>query len=80
MHVLARSMGSALGIAVFRSLVNNSRGNRIGAHPSTAAGIPPSALDTALQQIFAATAVVAALLLAAVALMPRTPAKDLAAA
>jgi MFS family permease len=79
-NVFARSMGSALGIAVFGALVNNSLGDRIGAHPSTAAAIPPSALDPALQQVFVATAVVAALLLAAVALMPRTPAKDLAAA
>jgi Na+/melibiose symporter-like transporter len=76
-NVFARSMGSALGIAVFGAIVNSSLGDRIGAHPSTAAGIPPAALDPALHQVFVAAAVVAALLLAAVALMPRTPAKDL---
>ena len=76
-NVFARSMGSALGIAVFGAVVNASLVNRIGAHPSTAAGIPPSALDPALHQVFVAAAVVAALLLAAVTLMPRTPAKEL---
>jgi EmrB/QacA subfamily drug resistance transporter len=74
-NVFARSMGSAVGIAVFGAIVNASLGDRIGTHPSTAAGIPPSALDPALHQVFVAAAVVAALLLAAVALMPRTPAK-----
>jgi multidrug resistance protein len=77
-NVFARSMGSALGIAVFGAIVNSALGDRIGAHPSTAAGIPPSALDPALHQVFLAAAVVAALLLAAVALMPRTPARELA--
>ena len=77
-NVFARSMGSALGIAVFGALVNSSLGDRIGAHPSTAAGIPPSTMDSALHQVFLAAAVVAALLLAAVALMPRTPARELA--
>ena len=73
-NMFARSMGSALGIAVFGAIVNASLGARIGGHPSTAAGIPPSALDPALHQVFVAAAVVAALLLVAVALMPRTPA------
>jgi EmrB/QacA subfamily drug resistance transporter len=72
-NVFARSMGSAVGIAVFGALVNASLGDQIGSHPSTAAGIPPSALDPALHLVFVAVAVVAALLLAAVALMPRTP-------
>ena len=70
-------MGSAVGVAVFGAIVNASLGDRIGAHPSTAASIPPSALDPALHQVFVASAVVAALVLAAVALMPRTPAKEL---
>jgi EmrB/QacA subfamily drug resistance transporter len=76
-NVFARSMGSALGIAVFGAIVNSSLGGRIGAHPNTAAGIPPAVLDPALHQVFIAAAVVAVLLLAAVALMPRTPAKEL---
>jgi EmrB/QacA subfamily drug resistance transporter len=76
-NLFARSMGSAVGIAVFGAIVNASLGDRIGSHPTTAAGIPPSALDPALHQVFVAAAVVAALLLAAVALMPRTPAKEL---
>jgi EmrB/QacA subfamily drug resistance transporter len=74
-NVFARSMGSAVGIAVFGAVVNASLGDRIGAHPSTAEAIPPSALDLALHQVFVSAAVVAVLLLVAVALMPRTPAK-----
>ena len=76
-NMFARSMGSAVGVAVFGAIVNASLGDRIGGHSSTAAGIPPSALDSALHQVFVAAAVVAALLLVAVALMPRTPAKGL---
>jgi EmrB/QacA subfamily drug resistance transporter len=75
-NVFARSMGSALGIAVFGAIVNSSLGDRIGAHPSTSASIPPAVLDPALHQVFVAASVVAALLLAAVALMPRTPVND----
>jgi MFS family permease len=76
-NMFARSMGSAVGVAVFGAIVNASLGDRIGGHSSTAAGIPPTALDSALHQVFVAAAVVAALLLVAVALMPRTPAKGL---
>ena len=76
-NMFARSMGSAVGVAVFGAIVNASLGDPIGGHSSTAAGIPPSALDSALHQVFVAAAVVAALLLVAVALMPPTPAKGL---
>ena len=72
-NLFARSMGSALGIAVFGAIVNASLGDQIGGTPSTAVGIPASALDSALHQVFVAAAVVSALLVAAVALMPRTP-------
>ncbi len=76
-NVFGRSMGSALGIAVFGALVNSSLGGQIGGRNSTAAGIPPALLDPALHQVFIGAAVVAALLLLAVALMPRTPAREL---
>ena len=77
-NMFARSMGSAVGVAVFGAIANASLGGPDRrAVSSTAAGIPPSALDSALHQVFVAAAVVAALLLVAVALMPRTPAKGL---
>ena len=73
-NMFARSIGSALGIAVFGAIANASLSTRIGGHATTAASIPPEALDPALHQVFVGSAVVAALLLVAVAIMPRTPA------
>ena len=75
-NLFARSMGSALGIAVFGAVVNASLSDRIAGRPTTTADIPAAALDPALHQVFLASAVVAAVLLVAVALMPRTPVPD----
>jgi EmrB/QacA subfamily drug resistance transporter len=72
-NLFARSIGSALGIAAFGAIANASLSTRIGGHATTAASIPPEALDPALHQVFVGSAVVAALLLLAVAIMPRTP-------
>jgi hypothetical protein len=73
-NMFARSIGSALGIAAFGAIANASLSTRIGGHATTAADIPPEALDLALHQVFVGSAAVAALLLVAVAIMPRTPA------
>jgi EmrB/QacA subfamily drug resistance transporter len=75
-NVFARSIGSALGVAVFGAIANASLSARIGGHATTAASIPPEALDPALHLVFVASAVVAAVLLLAVAIMPRTPVPD----
>jgi EmrB/QacA subfamily drug resistance transporter len=75
-NLFARSIGSALGIAVFGAIANASLSTRIGGHATTAAAIPPEALDPALHQVFVGSAVVAALMLVAVAIMPRTPVPD----
>jgi len=76
-NMFARSIGSALGIAAFGAIANASLSTRIGGHATTAASIPPEALDPALHQVFVGSAVVAAVLLLAVAIMPRTPTKEL---
>jgi MFS family permease len=69
--VFARSMGSALGIAVFGAIANASLSRQIGGHDfSTASAIPVSVLEPALHQVFLAAGVVAVLLLAAVLIMP----------
>jgi EmrB/QacA subfamily drug resistance transporter len=78
-NMFARSIGSALGIAAFGAIANASLSTRIGGHATTAASIPPEVLDPALHQVFVGSAVVAALLLVAVAIMPRTPALGSAA-
>jgi EmrB/QacA subfamily drug resistance transporter len=76
-NMFARSMGSALGIAVFGALANASLASSGGGKVSkTAAGIPAPALDSALHTVFLGTAAVAVVLLLAVALMPRTPVPD----
>jgi MFS family permease len=73
-NMFARSMGSALGVAVFGALANASLAGAGGGKVSTtAAGIPASALDSALHTVFVGSAAVAVVLLVAVALMPRTP-------
>jgi len=73
-NLFARSMGSAIGIAVFGALANATLSQRLGGHTSaTAAEIPVAALDPALHRVFLASAVVAVLLAAAVLAMPRQP-------
>jgi MFS family permease len=70
-NVFARSMGSALGIAVFGAIANSSLSRSVGGHiSSTASGIPVDALDDSLHRVFLAAGVVAILLLVAVLIMP----------
>jgi EmrB/QacA subfamily drug resistance transporter len=76
-NMFARSMGSALGIAVFGALANASLASSGGGKVSTtAAGISAPALDSALHTVFLGSAAVAVVLLLAVALMPRTRVPD----
>jgi MFS family permease len=71
-NMFARSMGSALGIAVFGAIVNGSLGHSVGGHvSSTASGIPLSVLDAALHKVFLTSGLLAVLLVVAVLLMPR---------
>ncbi len=71
-NMFARSMGSALGIAVFGAIVNASLSQRVGAHASgTAADVPAAALDVAIGQVFVAASITAVVMLGAVMLMPR---------
>ncbi len=69
--MFARSMGSALGIAVFGAIANAALGTRVGAHASTASSIAPAVMASALQNVFLASVVGAAVMLVAVLLMPR---------
>ena len=73
-NMFARSMGSAVGIAVFGALANASLAGDNGKVSATATGIPAPALDAALHLVFVGSAATAVVLLLAVALMPRTPA------
>jgi EmrB/QacA subfamily drug resistance transporter len=70
-NVFARSMGSALGIAVFGAIANASLSQRIGGHiSSTTTAIPVNVLEPAVHNVFLAAAVVAVLLAVAVLIMP----------
>ena len=73
-NMFSRSMGSAVGIAVFGAIANATLSQRLGGHASaTAAEIPVAALDPALHRVFLAAAVVAVVLTLAVLAMPRRP-------
>jgi MFS family permease len=79
--VFGRSMGSALGVAIFGAIANAALSRRIGGHvSSTAAAIPVDVLNHAVHGVFLASAVVAVLLAAAVLIMPKTSVSDPAAA
>jgi MFS family permease len=69
-NMFARSMGSALGIAVFGAIANSSLSQRAGGISATASEIPAHVLDPALHRVFLAAGVVAILLAAAVLIMP----------
>ena len=70
-NMFARSMGSALGIAVFGAIANATlaAGNG-GTISTTASAVPARVLDTALHEVFLGAAAVAVVMLLATALMP----------
>ncbi len=71
-NVFARSMGSAVGVAVFGAIANASLSVRVGAHAAgTAAEVPVPTLFAALHHVFIAAATVAVLMVAAIAVIPR---------
>jgi len=71
-NVFARSMGSAVGVAVFGAIANASLSVRVGGHaPGTAAEIPVPILFAALHHVLIAAAVVAVLMVGAIAVIPR---------
>lgn len=81
-NMFARSIGSAVGIAVFGAIANAALAASSGGKVSTtASAIPARVLDPALHQVFLGTGAVAVLMLVAVVLMPeRGAARDTEAA
>ena len=69
--MFSRSMGSALGIAVFGAIANAGLGTQVGSHAATASSIAPAVMAGALQHVFLASAFGAAVMLVAVLFMPR---------
>ncbi|MFC7620228.1 MDR family MFS transporter [Microlunatus sp. GCM10028923] len=72
-NMFARSMGSAIGIAVFGAIANASLAGKgaIGSHGSTSSDVPPEVLAPAIHQVFFGSAVFAVLLVIAVLIIPR---------
>jgi MFS family permease len=77
-NMFFRSAGSAVGVAVFGAIVNAT----IGVSAADVDRVSPETLTLAVHHVFLATVVVAAVMLCAVALMPRdrdrgaTPAQE----
>ena len=75
-NIFARSMGSAVGIAVFGAVANAALAGSAGAggHGSVSIdGVDPAVLFEALHRVFLGSAVVALVMLLGIALMPRKP-------
>lgn len=74
--MFARSVGSAVGVAVFGALANGEVADRLGHSAPSLEDLSTAVLDPAIHSVFVASAVVAVVLIAAAALMtpPRTPA------
>lgn len=77
-NMFARSMGSAMGIAVFGAIANatiagaGSTTGGSGAHPGgSAADVPVSVLERAVHDVYLGSALLAVLMVAAVLLIPR---------
>lgn len=71
-NIFGRSLGSAVGVAIFGAIANASLGTAAGAHV-TPTSIAPGRLADAVHLVFAGAAVVALVLVVAVSLMPRDP-------
>jgi EmrB/QacA subfamily drug resistance transporter len=75
-NMFARSVGSALGIAVFGAIANGVIRDRAETVPSDLAQLPADVLEPAVHAVFVAAAVISVLLLAAAAAMPKRVATD----
>ncbi|MFP5283309.1 MAG: MFS transporter [Actinomycetes bacterium] len=70
--MFARSMGSALGIAVFGAIANATLTGSGQQVSETASDVPAALLEPAVHAVFVASAAVALAMVVVVALMPRT--------
>ena len=71
-NMFARSMGSAMGIAAFGAIANAAIGGKVGGHVvDHRRQHPVSVLAPAVHEVFLGAGVVALVLTAAIAAMPR---------
>ena len=69
--MFARSVGSALGVAVFGAIVNHQVASRLGRGVPDVSNLTPEILDPAIHQVFLASAIAAVALLGVGLLMPK---------
>jgi EmrB/QacA subfamily drug resistance transporter len=69
--MFARSVGSAVGVAVFGAIVNGAVARRIGSGATDLAHLTPSVLDPAIHAVFVASVVAALALLLVGTVMPK---------
>lgn len=69
--LFARSVGSAVGVAVFGAIVNHEVATRLGRGVPDVSALTPDVLDPAIQGVFVVSAATALLLLVVGLLMPR---------
>jgi hypothetical protein len=69
-NMFARSVGSAVGVAIFGAIANGVVRSRTGSTPSDLEHLPAEVLEPAVHAVFVTAAAVAVLLLLAAALMP----------
>jgi EmrB/QacA subfamily drug resistance transporter len=69
--MFARTVGSAIGVAVFGALVNARVTGAVGHSGPTLEGLSPAVLEPAIRTTFVGSAIVAVVLVAVALLMPR---------
>jgi len=69
--MFARSVGSALGVAIFGAIVNHQVASRLGRGVPDVSNLTPEILDPAIHQVFLASAIAAVALLGVGMLMPK---------
>jgi EmrB/QacA subfamily drug resistance transporter len=69
--MFARSVGSAVGVAVFGAIVNHEVASRLGGGVPDVSSLTADVLDPAIHQVFVASAIAAVALLGVGLLMPR---------
>jgi EmrB/QacA subfamily drug resistance transporter len=69
-NMFARSMGSAVGVAVFGAVVNSYVSSRLGSSDPDLAHVSAAVLEPAIHDVFVVTVVVTAVLLVVATMMP----------
>lgn len=70
-NMFARSVGSAVGVAIFGAIANSVVASRVGGGVPDLEHLPPAVLEPAIHAVFVASAVVSVLLVGVGLLMPR---------